>query len=178
MRKYITAEGIQQLDRYQYKPGKYTTIDNLLTPYWNYVVTLVPEWVAPNLITFIGFLIFLSSTVIIFLYDFTFKESIPSWCFFYAAASLWIYTTMDAIDGKQARRTRSSSPLGQLFDHGCDAFGVSFILINMGEAAQLQNLHIFLLYFSTYTAFFFANWKEYNTGVLMTSMANFGVTEC
>jgi len=25
---------------------------------------------------------------------------------------------MDAIDGKQARRTNSSSPLGQLFDHG------------------------------------------------------------
>jgi hypothetical protein len=26
--------------------------------------------------------------------------------------------TLDAIDGKQARRTGSSSPLGQLFDHG------------------------------------------------------------
>lgn len=28
----------------------------------------------------------------------------------------------DCMDGKQARRTGSSSPLGQLFDHGCDAF--------------------------------------------------------
>ena len=30
---------------------------------------------------------------------------------------LFVYTSMDAIDGKQARRTGSSSPLGELFDH-------------------------------------------------------------
>ena len=28
------------------------------------------------------------------------------------------YLHLDCIDGKQARRTGSSSPLGQLFDHG------------------------------------------------------------
>lgn len=33
-----------------------------------------------------------------------------------------------SIDGKQARRTRSSSPLGQLFDHGCDALSVGLLL--------------------------------------------------
>lgn len=32
-----------------------------------------------------------------------------------------MYQTLDSIDGKQARRTNSSSPLGELFDHGCDA---------------------------------------------------------
>jgi phosphatidylglycerophosphate synthase len=29
--------------------------------------------------------------------------------------------TLDAIDGKQARRTGSSNALGELFDHGCDS---------------------------------------------------------
>jgi phosphatidylglycerophosphate synthase len=29
-----------------------------------------------------------------------------------------ILQTFDAVDGKQARRTNSSSPLGELFDHG------------------------------------------------------------
>jgi len=28
---------------------------------------------------------------------------------------------MDNSDGKQARRTGASSPVGMLFDHGCDA---------------------------------------------------------
>jgi len=32
----------------------------------------------------------------------------------------------DNLDGKQARRTNTSSPLGLLFDHGCDAL-VTFI---------------------------------------------------
>lgn len=34
------------------------------------------------------------------------------------SAGLWIYASLDAIDGKQARRTGTSGPLGQLFDHG------------------------------------------------------------
>jgi hypothetical protein len=35
-----------------------------------------------------------------------------------SAVALWFYQTMDNLDGRQARRTKSSSPLGQLFDHG------------------------------------------------------------
>ena len=31
----------------------------------------------------------------------------------------------------QARRTRSSSPLGQLFDHGCDALSVHLLMGNI-----------------------------------------------
>ena len=37
------------------------------------------------------------------------------------ALSVFAYVNLDCMDGKQARRTGSSSPLGQLFDHGCDA---------------------------------------------------------
>jgi phosphatidylglycerophosphate synthase len=45
----------------------------------------------------------------------------PWWCFFDGACYL-IYRILDEMDGKQARRTGNSSPLGLLFDHGCDAF--------------------------------------------------------
>ena len=31
---------------------------------------------------------------------------------------LFVYQSLDAIDGKQARRTGTSGPLGELFDHG------------------------------------------------------------
>ena len=40
------------------------------------------------------------------------------------AAGLFIYQTLDAIDGKQARRIQCCSPLGELFDHGCDALSI------------------------------------------------------
>lgn len=45
----------------------------------------------------------------------------PRWTFMLCAIGLFVYQSLDAIDGKQARRTDSSSPLGELFDHGCDS---------------------------------------------------------
>lgn len=45
----------------------------------------------------------------------------PFWAYILGALGLFIYQSLDAIDGKQARRTNSSSPLGELFDHGCDS---------------------------------------------------------
>ena len=43
---------------------------------------------------------------------------------------LFVYQSLDAIDGKQARRTGSSSPLGELFDHGCDSISTGKINLN------------------------------------------------
>lgn len=42
----------------------------------------------------------------------------PVWVYLMNAAAVFAYMHLDCIDGKQARRTGSSSPLGQLFDHG------------------------------------------------------------
>ncbi|VDN13330.1 unnamed protein product [Dibothriocephalus latus] len=44
-----------------------------------------------------------------------------SWSLILAAVCVFVYQTLDALDGKQARKTDTSSPLGELFDHGCDA---------------------------------------------------------
>jgi len=35
------------------------------------------------------------------------------------------------LDGKQARRTNTMSPLGQIFDHGLDAITFNLSLITM-----------------------------------------------
>jgi phosphatidylglycerophosphate synthase len=48
----------------------------------------------------------------------------PQWSFALCALGLFVYQSLDAIDGKQARRTDSCSPLGELFDHGCDALSM------------------------------------------------------
>ncbi|CAN1217453.1 Choline/ethanolaminephosphotransferase 1 [Linum perenne] len=45
----------------------------------------------------------------------------------------FLYQTFDAVDGKQARRTNSSSPLGELFDHGCDALACAFEAMAFGS---------------------------------------------
>jgi phosphatidylglycerophosphate synthase len=75
---------------------------------------------------------------------------------------------LDAIDGKQARRTNSSTPLGELFDHGCDAVSTVFVVIatcvclRLGESPWIM----FFICFSSMAAFYIAHWQTYCTGVL------------
>jgi phosphatidylglycerophosphate synthase len=89
---------------------------------------------APNLVTFIGFICMISSYFCMLYYDTTLSQDIPRWVFLKASIDIFIYQTLDAIDGKQARRTKSSSPLGQLFDHGCDSFSLTFFLLSVSQA--------------------------------------------
>ena len=46
---------------------------------------------------------------------------VSGWIPLALAITMFMYQTLDAIDGKQARRTGSSNALGELFDHGCDS---------------------------------------------------------
>ena len=48
---------------------------------------------------------------------------------------LFMYQTMDNIDGKQARRTGTSSGLGELFDHGIDSLNCT--LASLLETAAM-----------------------------------------
>ena len=64
-------------------------------------------------------------------------EMAPWWTTFSCALGLFIYQTLDAIDGKQARRTKTSSPLGELFDHGCDSLSTVFVSIASSCAVRL-----------------------------------------
>ena len=65
----------------------------------------------------------------------------PLWAYIACACGLFIYQSLDAIDGKQARRTNSSSPLGELFDHGCDSLSTG-IVSNFNEVENLINIAI------------------------------------
>jgi ethanolaminephosphotransferase len=91
---------------------------------------------APNLITLIGLMVNISGVFVIMYYDSTLSYDLPRWVHFYTAFCVFAYQTFDAIDGKQARRTGSSSPLGQLFDHGCDAFSSTTMGIMMSQAIR------------------------------------------
>lgn len=106
--------------------------------YWEAVVKLVPMSVAPNVITFIGWCFVIASYANMLRYDYTFKKELPASAFFFASFCIFTYSTMDAIDGKQARRTKSGSPLGQLFDHGCDSFSLTFFMLAICQATRID----------------------------------------
>ena len=93
------------------------------------------------------------------------------------AFGLWFYSTMDNIDGKQARRTGTSSPLGELFDHGIDS-------LNCTLASLLENAAIGLgtspagIFTSLIPCLpmFFSTWETYHTHTLYLGFFN-GPTE-
>lgn len=123
---YITPQGLHNLKNYAYRPGKYTPLDNAMQPFWNWFVSLVPIWMAPNVLTLMALGFSLASCMVFLPFDATLTEPFPIWTYLFAAFCVFMYQTLDAVDGKQARRTQSSSPLGQLFDHGCDAINANF----------------------------------------------------
>lgn len=41
------------------------------------------------------------------------------------------------MDGKQARRTKTSSPMGMMFDHGCDALTTFLFASGLGTLVGL-----------------------------------------
>ena len=83
---------------------------------WNACVEFLPLWLAPNMVTLLGFFCILSNVILMLIYDPGLTGLAPSWVYYSYALGIWAYSTMDNIDGKQARRTGTSSPLGELFE--------------------------------------------------------------
>ncbi|PIM98578.1 sn-1,2-diacylglycerol ethanolamine and cholinephosphotransferase [Handroanthus impetiginosus] len=99
----------------------------------------------------------------------------PRWIHFAHGLLLFLYQTFDAVDGKQARRTNSSSPLGELFDHGCDALGCAFEALAFGSTAMCGG-STFWFWVISAVPFYCATWEHYFTNTLILPAIN-GPTE-
>lgn len=167
------------MKNYKYQSGEYSIMDKVLTPFWNKAVEFLPMWMAPNLVTLIGFSVLVISTLSFLPYDLTLTQPFNPFLYIMSSISVFIYQTLDAIDGKQARRTGTSSPLGQLFDHGCDAWSTILTIFIPIQVLKMGASTPFFIYFlGLTTAFYAANWEEYHTHVLRSNYSGFGLTEC
>lgn len=72
------------------------------------------------------------------------------------------------LDGKQARRTGTSSPLGELFDHGCDSISTVFITLSTCSAIQYGSFPkiMFIEVFAVFALFYCSHWQAYISGTL------------
>jgi ethanolaminephosphotransferase len=88
-----------------------------------------------------------------------------------------MYQTMDNVDGKQARRTGTSSGLGELFDHGIDSLNCTLASLLETAAMGLGTSRS-----GVFTALcpclpmFFSTWETYHTHTLYLGYFN-GPTE-
>ncbi|KNC71945.1 hypothetical protein SARC_15508, partial [Sphaeroforma arctica JP610] len=65
----------------------------------------VPTWVHPNAITLTGLFFPAMSYLFMWHYNPNLGEEVPSWLVFMCGINLFIYQTLDNMDGQQARRT-------------------------------------------------------------------------
>jgi ethanolaminephosphotransferase len=82
---------------------------------------ILPSWLAPNLITLTGLCALVAAYCLTAAQLPEYGGHKERWLYFTIGSAVLFYTHMDALDGKQARKTKTSSPLGQLFDHGARA---------------------------------------------------------
>ncbi|KAK3942113.1 CDP-alcohol phosphatidyltransferase [Diplogelasinospora grovesii] len=174
----ISDDALIHLKSYQYSAVDKSPISHyILRPYWNAFVKLLPLWLAPNMVTLIGFIFILANVglLVIFMPDLVGPG--PAWLYYSFAFGLFMYQTMDNIDGKQARRTGTSSGLGELFDHGIDSLNCTLASLletaAMGLGTSKSGVFTALV---PCLPMFFSTWETYHTHTLYLGFIN-GPTE-
>jgi choline-phosphate cytidylyltransferase len=124
----LSEQELANLRVWKYSVDDRSITTKLLDPFWSWIVTLVPLDVAPNVLSVAGLFCLIHAFYVTFLYLDDYPTATPLG----AAFLIFAYQTLDAIDGKQARRTKAASQLGELMDHACDNVGVVFLVLTMG----------------------------------------------
>ena len=110
----LKKEELEKIKHYRYVTNESTAIEKYFyNSVWDFIANnLLPDWLAPNLLTLMGVIMPLAILSAVCLYSPDFGQTLSHNVVFLGFfAHLW-YQTIDAIDGKQARRTNNCSPLG------------------------------------------------------------------
>lgn len=163
-RSFTTSE-IENAKKYKYNGTDDSICAKLfLRRFWDLLIKFFSLSIAANTITFIGFLFEFVSFIVSFSLSDCLESRIPVWSQILNGISLFIYQTLDNLDGRQARRTGTSSPLGQFFDHGCDAITGVFIMIQVITTLYLGNtLESFIFIYLMGIGFALTSYEEYVT---------------
>ncbi|KAG9258258.1 CDP-alcohol phosphatidyltransferase-domain-containing protein [Emericellopsis atlantica] len=174
----ISDEALTHLKSYKYSAVDKSPVSKyILGPWWNAFVNVLPMWLAPNMVTLLGFFFILGNIVLMSIYIPDLIGPGPTWVYLSFSFGLFMYQTMDNVDGKQARRTGTSSGLGELFDHGIDSLNCT--LASLLETAAMglgcSKLGVFTA-LCPCLAMFFSTWETYHTHTLYLGYFN-GPTE-
>jgi len=110
----LTAENVRAVEKRLFQ-ASYKGVTDIVTKYvWPTPARIVTRWcalagVTPNQVTFMSLLLVIGAFGLFW-----------TGHFLWGLALAWVMTFLDTVDGKLARVTLNSSPLGNIFDHGID----------------------------------------------------------
>ncbi|KAF7700506.1 CDP-diacylglycerol--serine O-phosphatidyltransferase [Cucumispora dikerogammari] len=133
------------------------TYNRFTRPIMEAIVEYLPRTLAPNIITLTGFVFMLINLRCIHLFSpniRNLKKKLISakekpkhniLLNLISAACLFIYWMLDNLDGHQARRTKSGTPLGFFTDHSIDSFNNSIICVAFYASTNIYNPKLFFI---------------------------------
>jgi len=166
---YISPQGAQNLGSYSYSGvDKSLLAHYVMRHYWNWLIDhVVPPYIAPNVLTLCGLLCVLGGYLLLAAYVPGMEGVAPNWVYFVIGVLFFAYSTFDNLDGKQARKTGTSSALGEVFDHGGDAIATPLFVITVGATVQFGPWLTYYSVLMLVTVFYLAHWESYFTGTLL-----------
>ncbi|KAJ2941236.1 hypothetical protein O0L34_g3431 [Tuta absoluta] len=183
--RYISRKDLKGFDSYKYSAIDTSPLSQyVMHPTWNAIVKIIPNFIAPNLLTFSGFLCMLSCVALLSYFDYDMTASgkpagylgegapMPDWVLTACGVLVFLAYNLDGIDGKQARKIGVSGPLGELFDHGLDSyivFLIPFCLFSVFGRDQVYSLPVIrglFIVISVTQNFYVSHVEKYNTGTL------------
>lgn len=122
-----------------------------------------PRWIPANIITIVSNLCIYATLVVS-----AALEPFPLLRFITLALLVLIYLTGDHLDGLQAKRTGTSSPLGEFVDHYMDAYNNIVYLLVIFSVFHISNPYIVsFIFFVSYSAHASVFYEQYRTGWLV-----------
>jgi phosphatidylglycerophosphate synthase len=175
-KKLFNEETLDNIQNYKFSAQDHSLVyNNITSPLMNKLVTKFPDWLAPNVITLTGFsLVWLSSFLFHIYSSWSGTETIPGFVLISGGILCYIYHLLDLCDGKQARRTGNSTPLGLLVDHGCDSIVTFLLTIMMTSTLKLADdpINYFYVFTVSVIPFYLCTWEEYHTNCLILPIFN------
>lgn len=101
------------------------------------------------------------------------SRRLPSWAIHLISFLYFSYYILDNLDGKQSRRTKSSSELGMILDHGCDALTTFVFPIGLSSVVLSDSAFKYMcLWTMCSLPFYFTTLEAYYLGVLRLPVLN------
>lgn len=176
---YLPSNAREQLLVYQYHGVDKSLIYKYLwKPLCARAVESTPVWLAPNVITVTALVLVCVTHAMLAYYmpNLTVEDdgsAAPAWVFVLTGCMLFVYQFLDNLDGHQARRTKTSSPLGLLMDHGCDAFNCIIGSISVATSVCAgPTWKSWTVVITAVIVFFMNTWEEYYRGALILPIIN------
>ena len=177
----LKKEDIERIKKFRYQTCGLTIVETTFyEPYWNFIANrCLPDWLAPNALTLMGLIFPIVTMAVMAILTPGFDQVLPGWVWGLAFFGTFWFQTIDAVDGKQARRIDNCSPMGQILDHSLDQITATSIMLHASAIMCLGSdiNRIMLIIPGVMSAHFSIEFRTHFTNFHNTVVGFIGATE-